>query len=74
MIDRDALAVSVTDERSITVPNGCSAGDLKQVAEFLSKATDEGYRLKGLTPITRECGTQRDPLTVVLGVKMVLAR
>ena len=74
MIDRDALAVTITDERSITVPNGCSSGDLKQVAEFLTKSADEGYRLKSLAPMTQERGTQRDPLTVTLGVRMVLSR
>lgn len=74
MIDRDAYAVTVTDERSIVVPNGCSNGDLKQVAEFLTKSADEGYRLKSVAAMTQERGTQRDPLTVTLAVRMVLAR
>lgn len=68
------IKIEVKDERTITVPKTASAADTETVGKFLLNAGQDGYGIKSVSAITREEGTQRDPYTVTLGVKITVAK
>lgn len=73
-IDRDELSITVKDERAITVPNGLNLDQTRRVRDFIAQACADGYALKSVAPRTKEVGSQRDPVTRVLGVVLTFAK
>lgn len=69
-----AFKVEVKDERIIIVPPQADAVQVEQIGKALVDAGQSGYVLKGVGAITQEVGTQRDPETRTLGLRMRLAR
>lgn len=69
-----SIGVAITDEQTITVDVPATAEVLEQFGKFLVNNAQDGYKLKAVSLVTEEKGTQRDPYSVTKGVKVTVSR
>lgn len=65
----------IINKRILTIPNKpLDTGETENIGTFISQAGQDGFMFMSAKPLTEERGTQRDPLTVVLGVELTFAK
>ncbi len=68
------IAIEIKDERTITIPKVASSTDAETVGKFILNAAQDGYSITSVSAVTREAGSQRDPYTETLGVKVTMSK
>lgn len=66
--------VETKNERVITFSVPCDARDAREIGDFIAQAAANGYALKSWVAIQEDRGSQRDPVIVTVGGKVVMAK